>query len=321
MKPEELKKLIEKQQRNSLSKKEEEVLQLFEKKMLIKNRGKVFKGDSHKSKIKKSIQKNIHTALNLSQKTVWLRVRIAATIVLLLGIGSYFYTIQPQKTISTPQKEVAYITKTVPRGQKASVTLPDGSVVKLNSQSVFTFPQTFSGNVRKVTLQGEAYFEVVKNEKKPFIVVTNDVTTSVLGTTFNVEAYPKQKEVKVTLATGKVKVSSLSKSTVLTPSKQAVFNKNTNTIFTQNVNTNKYLEWKDGILRFEDTPLGEAVEKLEKWYNVNFQFKNPELKKCRFTGVFKNENLTTVLKHIAFVKKNMSYKIQGNNIILNGYCN
>lgn len=101
-----------------------------------------------------------------------------------------------------------------------------------------------------------------------------------------------------------------------------VFNKQSKQITTQKVDVKKYLEWKDGVLRFENEALGDAVKKLEKWYNVTITFDNKNLSNCTFTGIFKNERLQTILEHIVFVKKNVSYKfISEREILLKGNCN
>ena len=280
----------------------------------------IFNTEKDKNELRKALFKSIHT--NIQKKStnyIWLK--IAATIVILvsMGMGLNHYYSNTSATVKTAS--IVYKTKETSWGQKASITLPDGSVVRLNSGSKITFPEKFSDTLRAVTLEGEAFFDVVKDKNKPFIITSNNLTTTVLGTTFNVEAYQDETNIKVTLATGKVAIDAEGKNALLIPSEQMVFNKKNKHISTQKVDVHKYLEWKDGVLRFENENLGDAVKKLEKWYNVTIVFENKNLSNCTFTGIFKNERLQTILEHIVFVKKNVAYKfISEREILLKGNC-
>ena len=319
MNEQEFRELLKKQQQGKLTKNEELLLGIFEGKLLNTNKDLVFKDDHHRRKIKEDIFFNISQSKKSRFKSRF--IPIAASIVLLISvsIGSYFYTHSDIKIESTAI--IKNITKETLWGQKMSVTLPDGSTVKLNVGSKLTFPETFSDSLRLVKLEGEAFFDVVKNPDKPFIIQSGDLKTTVFGTTFNIDAYSDEKDIKVTLATGKVSIEVDGKKAMLIPSEQVIFNKKEGEIITRKVNVNRYLDWKNGVLHFENVSLGEAANKLEKWYNVVIEFENEDLKKCMFTGTFKNEELTTVLESIIFVKQHMSYDIISNNkIILKGNC-
>lgn len=286
----------------------------------LKVKNTAFENENDKNELKKALFKSINkNTKKKSTEFIWLK--IAASIILLVSMGIGLNQYHTNKA-TTEKATVAYRTKQTSWGQKASITLPDGSVVKLNSGSKITFPEKFSDTLRAVTLEGEAFFDVVKDKNKPFIITSNNLTTSVLGTTFNVEAYQDETNIKVTLATGKVTINAEGKNALLIPSEQVVFNKQSKQITAQKVDVKKYLEWKDGVLRFENEALGDAVKKLEKWYNVTITFDNKNLSNCTFTGIFKNERLQTILEHIVFVKKNVSYKfISEREILLKGNCN
>ncbi len=196
----------------------------------------------------------------------------AASIVLLISSG-VFYLMNANSHIDKIQT-IAQITKETAWGQKMNVTLSDSTIVKLNAGSKLEFPEKFSDSLREVKLTGEAFFDVAHNPKKPFIIKTGALTTKVLGTSFNVEAYKDSENIKVTLATGKIALSNKSSSITLIPAEQAVFGKINKDIEVNKVDISKYLAWKDGILRFENSSLMEAASKLEKWYGVQVEFEN-----------------------------------------------
>lgn len=314
----EIDKIIEKYIQGKATQEEINLIEKLEQFAENKIQGKVFRSELEKDNVKEVIFENVQK--NVQEKPIfrtWLS--IAASIAILISIGIYCFTSANNNTVET--QAIAYITKETTLGQNSIVTLPDGSAVKLNSGSRITFPEKFTDSIREITLEGEAFFDVVKNESKPLIITSNKLTTTVLGTTFNVEAYLNKTDIKVTLATGKVSIDAEGKKAILIPSEQAIFNREKLNIVIKKVDIQKYLEWKDGMLRFENSTLTDAVEKLEKWYNVTIEFENRNLSNCTFTGVFKNERLQTILEHLAFVKQNVKYEfVSERKIILKGRC-
>ncbi|MCF7567984.1 DUF4974 domain-containing protein [Sabulilitoribacter arenilitoris] len=315
----ELDKIIEKYLQEKATQEEINHIENLEQFAKNKIKDKVFRSKIEKEEIKDAIFRKVQK--NVQQKTnyrAWLRVAASIAILISIGIGYYFNSVN-ENAIET--QTIAYITKETTLGQKSIITLPDGSTVKLNSGSKITFPEKFSDSIRDISLEGEAFFEVVKNEHKPFVITSNKLTTTVLGTTFNVEAYTDKTDVKVTLATGKVSIYAEGEKAILIPSEQIVFNKEDKKIIKKKVDVQRYLEWKDGILRFENATLEKAVDKIEKWYNVTIEFENKNLSKCTFTGVFKNERLQTILEHLVFVKQNVKYEfVSERKIIIRGRC-
>lgn len=171
------------------------------------------------------------------------------------------------KTISTP------------RGKDYELVLSDGTVVLLNADSKITFPTRFTGNNRTVKLVGEAYFKVSKNKHRPFIVETGNLYTKVLGTEFNLKAYPHS-DVNVTLIKGSVAVNAEGKEVMLKPGENAEYSENKD-IEVTTVDTEGYIQWKDGYFYFDNVPLIDVVRDLGRWYNVNIEIRNNSLMSYR----------------------------------------
>lgn len=171
------------------------------------------------------------------------------------------------KTISTP------------RGKDYELVLSDGTVVLLNADSKITFPTRFTGNKRTVKLVGEAYFKVSKNKHRPFIVETGNLYTKVLGTEFDLKAYPHS-DVNVTLIKGSVAVNAEGKEVMLKPGENAEYSENKD-IEVTTVDTEGYIQWKDGYFYFDNVPLIDVVRDLGRWYNVNIEIRNNSLMSYR----------------------------------------
>ncbi|MDD7888202.1 FecR family protein [Flavivirga sp. 57AJ16] len=168
----------------------------------------------------------------------------------------------------------------VPFGKRSKIILSDGSVVYLNAGTKFVFPDTFASNERKVFLSGEAFFEVAPNKEKPFIVKTIEekVSIEVLGTKFNVSAYPVDSNILTVLTEGKVVVVEKNifktQRAILKPGQLASWNKNTEKVAIKEVNTDNYTLWTLGLLHFESESIVNIVRKIERFYNVEIVFEN-----------------------------------------------
>ncbi|MDW7690637.1 FecR domain-containing protein [Flammeovirgaceae bacterium SG7u.111] len=252
--------------------------------------------------------------------------RMAAAF-LLLGIFTWAYVnFLTQKNLP---KEVHYVTKSTKKGQRISFKLPDGSLVNLNTESSVRYPEQFSDDARKVVLQGEAFFNVSKNPNKPFVVESNGLFTTVLGTSFNIRAFPAQ-QVEVTVATGKVKVaptvsridvpldSLLDKETLLMPNQQASFNPNDRSIAVTDVELTPYLAWKSNTLYFDMVPFATVIKTLERWYDIEITFENELANQCMVRANYTNENLVNVLEGLKLLV-NFEYKFtEKKNISIRG---
>lgn len=175
--------------------------------------------------------------------------------------------------------------------------LDDGTKVWMNSASELRYPIHFTGTERKVELVGEAYFDVAHDQEHPFIVTAGGVNVRVLGTSFNVLAYPDEQAVKTTLVKGGVKLEAegLRQTVILSPGEQAVWeNKQMNV---RQVNTKLYISWIKDRFAFESEELDAVLRRLARWYNVDFRVENPEMRKKVFSGTIpKYEDVIKVLE-------------------------
>lgn len=181
--------------------------------------------------------------------------------------------------IKTTSDEPEMKTISTPRGKDYELVLSDGTVVLLNADSKITFPTRFTGDKRTVKLVGEAYFKVSKNKHRPFIVETGNLYTKVLGTEFNLKAYPHS-DVNVTLIKGSVAVNAEGKEVMLKPGENAEYSEDKD-IEVTTVDTEGYIQWKDGYFYFDNVPLIDVVRDLGRWYNVNIEIRNNSLMSYR----------------------------------------
>lgn len=214
--------------------------------------------------------------------------------------------------------QITEVLKSTPKGKKSKIRLPDGSMVYLNSESSITYLTNFSDK-RTIHLIGEAFFEVKKDPYKPFTVVTGPISTQALGTSFNINAYEEELDIKVALATGKIKVSheENAKAFLVDPGEGVGFNRFDAQMTKDRVDIDKILNWKNGILQFEKVPFPQVIKTLERWYGVDFEVKNQkELPLYKCSGTFEsNEYLSNVLSVLAYSVE-FNYKIEGKRVIL-----
>ena len=199
-----------------------------------------------------------------------------------------------------------YNTITVPRGGEYQLILADGTRVWLNAETELKYPVAFTGEVREVMLEGEAYFEVAKNVSRPFVVKAGQLDIKVLGTSFNVKAYPSETQ-QATLVQGKVEVRAENYFRELQPGEQLNYSSEGPEI--RKVDVKAYTSWKDQRFVFNDDLLEEVIHKIGRWYDVEFILRNPEVREIRFTGNLpKYRELEQVLNklelttHIRFVQ-------------------
>lgn len=198
-----------------------------------------------------------------------------------------------------------------PRGGEYQIELSDGTKVWLNSESELKYPLKFIGNERVVELLGEAYFEVAKNPDQAFIVKTHNVNTKVLGTHFNVSAYPYE-EVNITLVEGKVALENKinGKEYLLFPDENAMLDENTNDLQISKVDVRKYTAWRNGYFYFERERLEDILLKLERWYDFKVFYQNANVKDFEFRmRADKTLNFDEVVKRLEMTGRvNISVK-------------
>ena len=187
-----------------------------------------------------------------------------------------------------------------PMGARTRFMLPDGTQGWLNSGSSLKYATNFQKK-RNLALVGEAWFEVVHNENKPFVVSTSALDIQVLGTKFNVAAFPEEKVTEVVLQEGKVNVrenKGLSWAE-MKPDEKYTYNQELNTNTIQKVNADQFSAWKDGMLVFRNEPLSEVLKRIGRWYNVGFVMNDSALSKLRFRATFKEEQVEEVIRLIS----------------------
>ncbi len=193
----------------------------------------------------------------------------------------------------------------IPYGKTSEILLPDGTKVFLNAGSRLAYPDHFTGESREVMLLGEAYFEVKHDSKHPFVVQVNDLHIKDLGTRFNVSAYPVDGRIETVLVEGKVSIKRnnsglFTQATELIPGQLATFDRQTNQILVKSVEVENYILWTQGLMKFESIDLNRIVKKLERFYNIHFQFDDPMLGTLKISGKLElNEDRKEVLERIA----------------------
>ncbi|MEQ6118359.1 FecR domain-containing protein [Reichenbachiella sp. MALMAid0571] len=233
----------------------------------------------------------------------------AAAIALL--VLSIYALIPTEHDTLSETTAITWVVKETKRGQKNLIKLGDGTVVKLNAGSSLRFPEKFNSSKREVYLEGEAFFEVTKDVNRPFSVISNDIVTTALGTSFNVNSNVETRNVRVALVTGKVKVEDTKGSSViLTPSEIVIYNNGQ--ITKGNFDYNEEVAWRDGKLYFNQKQLKDVFEVLENWYGIEIE--SSKTVKGYYTGEFENNpSLEKVLDGIAFAT-GLEYEINNNTV-------
>lgn len=222
-------------------------------------------------------------------------------------------TLNYQLAQTIPAKEEIYNRIDVPQGGEYSLTLSDGTKVYMNCMSSMVFPVQFVGDKRVVELNGEAYFEVAKSQK-PFVVKINHIEVEVLGTTFNVSAYPDN-DFQTTLVEGAVKIHAGSNTNcILKPSEQAYIKSGTDNLRKRVVDPSLYTGWVSGKIFFKDERLEDIMNTLSRWYDLSVFYSEPGIKELRFgCNVSRNREITPFLRLLEKTEK-VRVEIKGKTI-------
>ena len=225
----------------------------------------------------------------------FLKIAAVLLIAVFLFVGGYSVLHRPH------QNTLAFIQVKVPRGVKKMVILPDSTRVWINSESTFRYPKHFGGKTRTVHLTGEAYFEVTKDASHPFIVSTPEMNVKVLGTGFDVSAYPAN-QISATLVHGRIMAyhvnasGNIENEIILSPGERSIFKPEKGAFILKKVDTKIYTSWKEGSLVFNDTPFSEVVKRINRWYNVDMVINDKTIEHFNCTVEFENDSLALVLK-------------------------
>lgn len=226
--------------------------------------------------------------------------RVAAILLLPLLVYSGMLTYQYICDHSNAEQAELIETVNCRYGMVSKFSLPDSTIVWLNSGSQLKFPHRFSGKKRKVEITGEAYFKVAHNAKKPFIVKARNLDVEVVGTEFNVINYSDEKSTEVILVTGKVNLLSEIGETprtlgTLLPGYIAVFENESGKVEANKVCVDEYISWREGLLSFNDEPMGDVVKRLNRWFNAEIIISDKELNEYIYKATFSSESLDQVL--------------------------
>lgn len=211
-------------------------------------------------------------------------------------------------------QDMAYGSMYSPLGARTNFHLPDGSEGWLNGGSTLYFPAAFSGRYREVRLEGEAYFDVISNANKPFVVNTDRIKVVALGTAFNVDAYKEDPASRVTLASGMLELFEAKDQRMqnvlgeLKAGFQFTYFKDLNSHLIKDADVTKATAWKEGKLVFRDDPMEEVVSRLNRWYHVDIEIGNEKLKKETYRFTFQDKTLDEVLKLIKLTDPNIEIR-------------
>ena len=312
--------------------------------------------------------------INPKKASLWLRIAVAASLLMIIGLGMYFYgkgpiapsidakiagsrdivpgrngatlTLANGQTIvlndalvgkiaaqsgvniiKTPNGQITYENSsdvkanesmfnvlTTAFGEQSRMRLPDGTVVFLNAGSSIRYPVVFSGNERRVIINGEVYFEVSHNPEKPFIVVSKNQVVTVLGTHFNINSYDDEDQVRTTLVEGLVNVSidGRQKKTLRVGQQLTVSG---NEISISNVEVDEAVAWKDGYFEFSNSDIRAVMRQLARWYNVEVSFEGTITPETFTARISRNKNIGQVLK-IVRASGSTNVEIKGRRIVI-----
>ncbi|QSW88660.1 FecR family protein [Flavobacterium endoglycinae] len=290
--------LIDKSSRNKTSQAEENLLMNFALSEYQKAEwDETSMGDSEE------ISKNIYNGIQLrmeKKKTIkpYIKYMAAASILFLVGLG---FLLKPQ---IAAEKQLSFKTSSIPK----SIKLSDGSKIYLAANSSFQYPEKFIGDKRQVTLlKGNAFFEIAKDKKHPFIITSGDVKTKVVGTSFHIQMSKSKCEVIV--VTGKVNVTSKGKSVDLVPNEEALFESNKLTKLM--ANKSFLVNWYTTDITINETTLKQVITILQYKYGVSFQYDNEQVLATPLTVFIKKDaTLENVLEQINYIT-NLKFKVYG----------
>lgn len=244
--------------------------------------------------------------------------KAAAVALIIISAGLFLFI----KNFSAHSGNIVLVEQIVPRGKMIHLSMSDGTQVWLNSDSRFRYPRKFSAGNREVYLEGEAFFDVAKDPKRPFRIHSQDLTTTVLGTSFNLRSYGSEDMQEVAVISGKVSVihsdTNTSQEIKLLPGEKAQLTKNSGELSKlMFVDYNRYTSWKDGKLIFENTPVSDVISSLERRYDIDIELGSKAMENCRVTAEFDRLPVERIMYLLCYTLKgkysvtNSGYLIQG----------
>lgn len=246
----------------------------------------------------------------IMRRRIFTAVKYVAAACIVAGVFLGFHSLYK------PADTERYLSSAVKAGSKSELTLPDGSRVQLNSASSITFDLGCETS-RTVYLNGEAYFDVAKDDELPFRVVVGEMMIEVHGTSFNVNAYDTNR-IETALVSGKVSITAPtlhSRQYTLSPGEIALYNKNDSTLSISHADMHLATGWLDEYLIFDSEPLSQVIKKIERWYGMDVELRRKDIAGDELTGSFRHENIHNVLYSLS-LQYNFQYELEKDHIII-----
>lgn len=248
-----------------------------------------------------------------AQRKLFVNITKYAAIALILVTSTVWTTMHLSDTFMEPTMNTLH----VPAGQRAQITLQDGTEVWLNAQSTMKYPSRFSKKNREVEITGEAFFDVAQEKKRPFIISTQHINMEVLGTQFNVYSYPGAGYIQTKLIEGSLRVyqaDNKNSSIILKPDEQVTIRGNNMTV--GHINNPDHMLWRNGIYSFNNERLIVILEKLQLYYDVKIVVEDPEIFNVRYTGKFRQrDGIDEILRILQKIQPFKIMRDRENNII------
>src|SRR5690554_3106436 len=268
--------------------------------------------EDQKKKIWKAFLEVNHNRKSISATPIYKRAlfKVAAIITIIL-LPTYLMLNTTEDMVVETRPELEVIQKKNPIGQKSLIQLPDGTKVWLNSDSQISYIETFLDTIRSVTLEGEAYFEVVHDSIRPFIVELGPLSVTVLGTAFDISAFEEERDVKVTLVDGAVRVArsdpDVDDELILSPGTGMIYSKETKSHreFSETSHPglfSKAITWRNGTLVFDESNFEEFVREIIRWYGIQVTVEGTAPENWNIIASFENELLTNIMDAVSYNK-------------------
>lgn len=264
--------------------------------------------DNIRSNTQYQVENNFRKNVKKTNKNYiqWVANIAAILLPIVLIAGIYMF--------SRPQK-IDHLTISAGLGEKASVSLPDGSKISINSESEVVYSTEYNKEDRCLKLKGEGYFDVEPNLKKPFIVECGDIKIKVLGTTFGIKAYDDENSISVVLNTGKVEFISPNETFEMAPNERVIYDKTKKNTKKYKVDAEDYIDWRKNRLRFENETLEYIIKTISRMHNTDIVFKDKQLADQKFTGTIDNVSVKSALKALSLTAP-LSYYVENGVVYL-----
>lgn len=267
---------------------------------------------------------SIHRRRNNRQPVIGLSLtwnRVAAVFILITVISAAYWGLTQKGNTRAGKQPAGLASADRPSmlNKKQILHLPDGSTVILNADSKLDYPAAFAGKTREVYLSGEAYFDIVHAPGKPFLVHTGKITTRVLGTAFDIKAYPAEETIEVTVTHGKVQVLKENRELgLLTDNQQIHLSRLSEDYSLKEVDVKPIISWKPEEVRFDDMTMLDAATRIGQRFNVSVEFVNPAIKGCRVTATFYEDDMLNEIMTVICGVSQSNFTILNNKVIIDG---